>query len=62
MAAESLLGWKEKTKGDIQGGLGSTVSYGESEVYILATSVSSQLLGLSQSLVPDIVRFSSNFN
>jgi len=45
VAAENLLGWKEKTKGDIQGGLGSTGTYQESEVYILATSVSSQLWG-----------------
>ena len=45
MVAKNLLEWKEKTKGDFQGGLGSTVSYRESGVYILATSVSSQLWG-----------------
>jgi len=45
-AAENLLKLKEKTKGDFQGeGLGSTVTYQESGVYILATSVSSQLWG-----------------
>ena len=43
MVAKNLLEWKEKTKGDFQGGLGST--YRESGVYILATSVSSQLWG-----------------
>ena len=38
--------WVEKkTKGNIQRGLGSTFSYEESGVYILATSVSSQLWG-----------------
>ena len=45
-AAKNLLKLKEKTKGNFQGeGLGSTFTYQESGVYILATSVSSQLWG-----------------
>jgi len=69
-AAENLLKLKEKTKGDFQRGEGLGSTYISGSTYIwgiwslhLGNFCIFTVVGdLSQSLVPYLVRFSSNFN
>jgi len=69
-AAENLLKLKEKTKGDFQRGKGLGSTYISGSIHILGIwslhldnfCIFTVVGVLSQSVVLDFVRFSSNFN